>query len=54
MKRKAWYIWFPGGVYALGPVRFEHPVRERDVRDYARAWSKLTRLPAGFSCWPAS
>lgn len=53
MRAKAWYIHFPLDAYALGPIRWDRPVGEREVRKYARQWDKVTRLPAGFSCWPA-
>lgn len=51
MKSKAWYIKFPLDVYALGPVRFDNPVGEKEVREYARKWSGVKRLPQGFQCW---
>jgi hypothetical protein len=47
----AWYIKFPCDAYAMGPVRFSKPVDEKEVRAYARKFSGLTRLPAGFECW---
>lgn len=50
-KSKAWYIKFPRDAYALGPVRFDHEATERDVREYAREFSGVTRLPNGFECW---
>jgi hypothetical protein len=53
MKAKRWYISFPQDAYALGPVEFEKPVGEKAVRKWAREWDGLTRLPRGFSCWPA-
>jgi hypothetical protein len=53
MKKAAWYILFPQDAYALGPVRFEKPVNEQAVRQWAREWDGLTRLPVGFQCWPA-
>lgn len=53
MKSRAWYIHFPGDPYALGPVRFEQPVSERELRAWVRAWAGLRRLPRGFSCWRA-
>lgn len=51
MKSAAWYIKFPLDVYALGPVRFEKPVSEREARQWARDWAGVTRLPRGFCCW---
>lgn len=56
IKSNAWYIKFPADAYALGPVRFEKPVGEREVRKYAREfeYGKNTegkRLPHGFACW---
>jgi len=54
MKSKAWYMMFPGDVYALGPVRFNHEVNEQEVRAYAREWAGVTRLPNGFQCWTTS
>ncbi len=53
MKSKAWYIKFPQDAYALGPVRFSEPKSEAEVRQWARAWEGVKRLPAGFSCWQA-
>jgi len=53
MKRSAWYIKFPGDAYALGPVRFQEPVTETEVRAYARKFDGCKRLPVGFECWPA-
>ena len=54
MKAKRWYIKFPLDVYALGPVEFEQPVKEKEVRIYARKFEGCSRLPNGFKCWPAS
>jgi hypothetical protein len=54
MESAAWYIKFPLDAYALGPVRFETPVDESQVREYARKWEGVTRLPQGFECWPTS
>jgi len=51
MKSKAWYIMFPCDVYALGPVRFNDPVDETEVRKYARKFSGHKRLPKAFHCW---
>lgn len=53
-----WYLKFPSDAYALGPVHFdkkeyEKPPNEADVRAYARGWEGISKLPAGFGCWPA-
>ena len=58
MRSWKWYIHFPQDAYALGPVYFEKrdytkPPNERDVRQYAREWEGVKRLPTGFSCWSA-
>ena len=53
MKAKKWYIKFPLDCYALGPVHFEKPVVELKVREYARKFEGVKRLPRGFQCWPA-
>jgi hypothetical protein len=49
---KAWYIKFPGDAYALGPIRFNHEANETEVREYAKEWAGVKRLPKGFQCWP--
>lgn len=49
-----WYIKFPLDAYALGPVHFEKPVGERQVRAWTREWDHLARLPRGFQCWPTN
>jgi len=51
MKSKAWYIKYPADAYAMGPVRFEREVSEKEVRQYSRSCSGLARLPAGYECW---
>jgi len=51
MKSRAWYIKFPADVYALGPVRFDKPVGAGWVRQWAREWAGVVRLPRGFQCW---
>jgi len=51
---KVWYIKFPADAYALGPIRFENPVGEKDVREYARSFTGCSRLPKGFECWRTS
>jgi hypothetical protein len=53
MKHNWWYIKFPLDAYALGPVQFEKPVEEKEVREYARKFDGISRLPRGFQCWPA-
>ena len=53
MKAKRWYIKFPQDVYALGPVEFDEPVGEKEVRHYARVFEGCVRLPNGFECWIA-
>ncbi len=52
MKSFAWYIKFPQDAYALGPVRFDRKVSEREARQWAREWEGVKRLPSGFQCWP--
>lgn len=52
MKSRAWYVHFPGDVYALGPLRFKEPVTEREARQDARDWAKVKRLPRGTALWP--
>lgn len=52
MKSRAWFIKFPGDFYALGPVRFDDPVNEKEVREWTRDWEKIKKLPVGFQCWP--
>jgi len=52
MKSKAWYVYLPGGTYALGPVRFDRPVGEREARQWVRDWLKVKRLPNGTELWP--
>lgn len=60
MKASAWYVHFPCDAYALGPLRFEKPVNEREARREARAFAygndnaDGTRLPRGTSVWPTS
>ena len=51
MKSNAWYIMFPNDVYAMGPIRFENPVDETEVRKWTKNWAKVKKLPNGFSCW---
>jgi len=53
-KAKKWYIKFPQDVYAMGPVEFDDPVGEQEVRKYAREFSGVSRLPRGFECWVAN
>ena len=51
---KKWFIMFPKDAYALGPIYFETPVGESEVREYARKFEGVRKLPAGFECWPTS
>jgi hypothetical protein len=53
MKSWNWYIKFPCDAYAMGPIGFGKPVSERKVREYARKWANVNRLPNGFECWRA-
>jgi len=52
-KSAKWYIKFPLDAYALGPVDFKRPVGERKVREWARSFEGVKRVPYGFQCWPA-
>jgi len=52
-KGLSWFIKYPGDGYALGPVHFDKKVGEKKVREWARNWSKVNRLPNGFQCWIA-
>jgi hypothetical protein len=52
MKSQYWYINFPTDAGAIGPVYFEQPADEAEVREYARKFDGCTRLPEGFECWP--
>jgi hypothetical protein len=59
MRAWKWFIKFPLDAYALGPVCFDYrdydlPPAEKDVREYARQWEGVKRLPQGFECWPAN
>ena len=53
-KSKAWYIYYPGDPYALGPIRFDKEVGMMAVREWAKEWEKVDKLPVGVSCWPTS
>lgn len=53
MKAANWYIKFPQDAYALGPIYFGRPVNEHHVRQYARVFAGVKRLPRGFECWRA-
>lgn len=53
LKARRWFIKFPSDAYALGPVSFQKPVTESTVRQYAREFDGLKRLPVNFACWPA-
>lgn len=52
MKAKKWYIKFPLDAYALGPINFYDEVNEQKVREWARKFEGVKRLPNGFQCWP--
>jgi hypothetical protein len=59
MRSWKWFIKFPADAYALGPVYFDpdkysEAPNEKDVREYARQWEGVKRLPRGFECWPTS
>ena len=46
------------GLLCVGPVYFDpneydKPPCEKEVRDYAREWEGVKKLPKGFQCWPA-
>jgi hypothetical protein len=54
----AWYVKFPLDAYALGPLRFEKPISEREARAEARRFhhgiDRQDRpLPRGTQVWPA-
>jgi len=53
MKSKKWYIKYPCDAYALGPVYFDKEVGEQKVREWARDFDDITRLPNGWQCWTA-
>ena len=46
-----WYIKFPLDAYAMGPIDFHIDDTEKEVRQYAREFEGVTRLPRGFECW---
>lgn len=48
-KRYEYYCKFPRDVYALGPIPDVKSLRE--VREWARKFAGVKRLPAGFQCW---
>jgi len=52
VKSLKWYIRLPNKMYAFGPVVFEEPVDETELRKYARSYFGVTRLPKRFECWP--
>lgn len=59
MRAWKWFIKFPMDAYALGPVYFDRheydqAPDEKDVREYARQWEGVKRLPQGFECWLAN
>ena len=51
-KTYKWFIYYPGDTYALGPIEITAN-NKRAVREWAREWSKVKRLPNGFQCWRA-
>ena len=61
MKKVRFYIRWPGGFYAEGPIALlsegtegvplTHKTSERNVRAAVRAWFDLDRLPNGFEVW---
>ena len=52
MRSYRWYIKFPLDAYAIGPIEFNRFVGEKEVREYARQFDGIKRLPRGFQCWP--
>jgi hypothetical protein len=52
-KRNRWYVKFPLDAYAMGPVDFHDEATEKEVRQWARKWEGVKRLPRGFACWKA-
>jgi hypothetical protein len=48
-----WYIKFPADAYAMGPIDFSAEDGEKEVRQYAREFEGVKRLPKGFECWLA-
>lgn len=58
MRAWSWYVFFPGDCCTLGLVHFrrdlrDKPPNEQVVRQWARDFEEVERLPAGFQCWPA-
>ena len=53
VKSGNWYVKFPADAYALGPVEFKGLATEAEVREWAKRWADVRRLPRGFQCWPA-
>lgn len=51
MSARRWFWYWPGDVYAMGPVEAKSA---KDARRQAREWAKLARLPRGFAVWPES
>jgi len=56
MAAQKWYVKFPADAYAIGPVEIVvdagKKVTESKVREWARNWENIKRLPRGFECWP--
>lgn len=53
MKSRAWYVKWPQAAYAIGPMYFDPPITEHELRERIRRIEGLKRLPNGFQCWPA-
>ena len=51
MKSKSWCIRLRGEVYANGPCSFRETATEKQMRDWARDWLKVKRLPKGTEIW---
>lgn len=54
MKATKWYVKYPADAYAIGPVEFNEAVEEPRVRQWARDFDGIKRLPQGFECWPVN
>ena len=60
-RSRAWYVHFPGEVYANGPVRFDEDISEQGFRAWVREWlsgpianQTVRRLPPGTQVWQAT
>ena len=56
MRSSKWYVKFPSEFHALGPIRFNHAVNEREARREARLIFLSVgcrRLPRGTEVYPA-